>query len=195
MLAFTLARTTTFIACCPNSKELTVSNWSVIVGATHTMRQVFAPPPIAFESSRVSFDSRNGGRSFLLDANISMQRPSVVSDWLIAFASSNALPSTPDFLTRSDPARSTRYSLPISVRGPPTTLIPSMSTACERDESAFILVEAVARLELPNANASIAAPVVVTASQWTPETYTPSFGSSRSSTDASGRSRSEISSR
>ena len=32
------------IACCPNSRELTVSNWSVIVGATHTTSVVLAAP-------------------------------------------------------------------------------------------------------------------------------------------------------
>ena len=106
--AFTRARTTTFIACWPNSRELTVSNWSVIVGATHTTSVVLAAPPIALESSRVSLLSRNGGRSFLLDARISMHLPRMVSDWLMALASSKALPSTPDFFTRSEPARSTR---------------------------------------------------------------------------------------
>ena len=90
--AFTRARTTTFIACWPNSRELTVSNWSVIVGATHTTSVVLAAPPIALESSRVSLLSRNGGRSFLLDARISMHLPRMVSDWLMALASSKALP-------------------------------------------------------------------------------------------------------
>ena len=46
-----------------------------------------------------------GGRSFLLEASISMHRPRMVSDWLIALASSKALPSTPDFFTRSDLVR------------------------------------------------------------------------------------------
>ena len=105
--ALTLARTTTFIACWPKSSELTVSNWSVIVGATHTTSVVFAFLPIAFEQPR-QLDSRKRGFSFLLDARTSMVRPSVVSDRLIALASSKAAPSTPDFLTRSEPARSTR---------------------------------------------------------------------------------------
>ena len=124
-----------------------------------------------------------------------MQRPSVVSDWLMALASSKPAPSTPLFLTRSEPARSTRYSLPFSVRTPPVHLTDRVSTACERDESAFILVEAVARLELPRFSAAIAKAVLVTVSHLAPLTYTPSFGSSRSSTGADGCSRSEMPSR
>ena len=66
-------------------------------------------PPNAFDSSRVSFDSRKGGLPLWAPRRAPRtQRPSVVSDWLMALASSKAAPSTPDFLTRSEPARSTR---------------------------------------------------------------------------------------
>ena len=99
---------------------------------------------------------------------------------MMAFASSKALPSTPDFFTRSEPARSTRNSLPLSVRGPPLTEIEIMSTyrgdageihgryigdigeieimstAWERLESAFILVHAVFRFSVPRRSSSIA---------------------------------------
>mmetsp|Transcript_15282 Transcript_15282/g.32558 ORF Transcript_15282/g.32558 Transcript_15282/m.32558 type:complete len:274 (-) Transcript_15282:194-1015(-) len=149
VVALTFARTSTFMACCPNSSELTVSNLSVMVGATQTMRVVRAAPPMAWESSRVSFDSRKGGRSFFFEARISMHLPSVVSDWLMAFASSNAAPSTPLFLTRSDPARSTKCSLPERRRPAPEQEICTMSTACDLDESAFIFVAAVFRFSLP----------------------------------------------
>ena len=85
--------------------------------------------------------------------------------------------------------------MPFSVRTPPVHLMRRMSTACERDESAFILVHAVERLVLPLRSASSASPVLVTRSHRAPETYTPSFGSSRSSTGAVGESRSEMPSR
>jgi hypothetical protein len=135
------------------------------------------------------------GEGGVLEASTSMQRPRVVSDWLMALASSKAAPSTPDFLTRSEPARSTRYSMPLSVRTPPVHRILSMSTACERDESAFIFVQAVARLAKPRCSAAMASLVEVTVSHVAPLTYTPSFGSSRSSTGADGCSRSEMPSR
>mmetsp|Transcript_11226 Transcript_11226/g.34585 ORF Transcript_11226/g.34585 Transcript_11226/m.34585 type:complete len:227 (+) Transcript_11226:989-1669(+) len=150
VVAFTLARTTTFIACCPNSSELTVSNLSLIVGATQTTRQVLAAPPNAGESSRVSFDSRKGGRSRLLsEARASMHRPSVVSDWLIDLASSKLCPCTPERFILSEPAKSTRYRTPSKLCTPPVRRIRSMRTECERDDSSFKLVRAVWRLRCP----------------------------------------------
>mmetsp|Transcript_5863 Transcript_5863/g.12829 ORF Transcript_5863/g.12829 Transcript_5863/m.12829 type:complete len:206 (-) Transcript_5863:477-1094(-) len=193
--ALIFALTTTFIACSPNSSELVVSKASETVGATQTINVVFAAPPMAFDSNRVSFESRNGGRSFFPEDRISMHRPRVVSDRLIALASSSAAPSTPDFLIRSEPAKSTRYSFPLSVRGPPVHLIEIISAACERDESAFILVAEVARLPLPLSSVTSASFVVDAGCHVTPSTYTPSFGSSRSSIAFLGARRSVMESR
>ena len=113
-VAFTLACTFTFIACCPNCSELSVSYASERDGAAQTTRTVLARPPKADESSRVSFVSRKGGRTPPLPcaANAEMQRPKHVSELLMKQASSNARPDTSDFFTRSDPARSTTCSCP-----------------------------------------------------------------------------------
>eukprot|EP00966_Prymnesium_polylepis_P222724 5152506-Prymnesium_polylepis.2 len=133
-----------------------------------------------------------------------MHRPSVVSDELIAHASPKptADEPTPERLSRSLPARSTRYSLPTQPTTPlkpapvapaplacmPPTAAPpappaspsaggrrsvSSSTACERDESAFICVKAVWRLESAAASCASASSAVAGSFQHAPATLTP----------------------
>ena len=55
-------------------------------------------------------------------------------------------------------------------RVPPVHLMCSMSTACERDESAFILVHAVLRLVLPRSSTFIACAAVSHLAYCTPDT-------------------------
>mmetsp|Transcript_6876 Transcript_6876/g.14124 ORF Transcript_6876/g.14124 Transcript_6876/m.14124 type:complete len:289 (+) Transcript_6876:679-1545(+) len=152
----------TRIAFRPNSSVESVSKRSAGAPEVQQTKEVIAPPKHG-ESNRVSFDSRTG--ALLLDprpfASAWMHRPRVVRDWLIEMASSNEWPTTPDRLVRSEPAKSTRKSLPlalahatsegrseagdkcvVSFSGPRIAII---STACERDESAFNLVNAVVR--------------------------------------------------
>lgn len=60
-------------------------------------------------------------------------------------------PVAPVFSTRSDPAKSTRVSFPTHTRGfaAPSTLVAVSTTTwnaqCERDETAFMFVDAVER--------------------------------------------------
>ena len=51
-----------------------------------------------------------------------------------------------------------------------TVVTRTMSAACERDESAFILVQAVARFELPFWSVLIASAALVTVSHLAPST-------------------------
>lgn len=72
-----------------------------------------------------------------------MQFPSADKDWFIFFASSNVSPYAPVFPIFSEPAKSTRFNFPYLV-------VPSrvfyisviINTECERDDTAFISVEA-----------------------------------------------------
>ena len=78
-------------------------------------------------------------------------RPSVESDLLIPCASFIPCPSTCDFFTRSDPARSTRFSFPVVV-APVRLFRPCTCTCtseCERDDAAFIAVADVDRRAAP----------------------------------------------
>ena len=181
--AFTLACTLTDMACWPNCSEFSVSNESEAVGATHTISTVLARPPKAPDSSRVSFVSRKGGRPPLGPAaRACTHRPSVVSELLIAIASSNACPVTSDFLTRSEPARSTRCSLPRRMREPARVVTSSKSTECERDDASFIAVALVTRLRLAASITPTACCTDVSGVDCAPVRTTPSLGSSRRST-------------
>mmetsp|Transcript_62364 Transcript_62364/g.167307 ORF Transcript_62364/g.167307 Transcript_62364/m.167307 type:complete len:202 (+) Transcript_62364:376-981(+) len=70
-------------------------------------------PPRLSSSMRVSFESRYG-MCILPRASVSaaITLPSADSDWLIFLLSSRRRPVAPVSRTRSDPARSTRLSLP-----------------------------------------------------------------------------------
>ena len=69
-----------------------------------------------------------------------MTIPSADSDLLIFFASSNVCPDAPVFPTFSEPARSTRYRLPVFC-APVSVflwLIVTRKMECERELSAFM---------------------------------------------------------
>ena len=77
------------------------------------IKQVFEFPPSDSESIRVSFDFLYGMWFVFLSVSAFITLPSVVRDWLMLFASSRVCPSAPVFEIRSEPAKSTKYSLPI----------------------------------------------------------------------------------
>lgn len=104
-----------------------------------------------------------------------MTSPSADSDLLMYCASRSRLPSAPERPTRSEPARSTRFSFPGGTDGrqhrqrrpaaPPGALHPpvvrspvlrsrprtvTMSSAWERELCSFRLVHSVTRLTWPN---------------------------------------------
>jgi hypothetical protein len=83
-----------------------------------------------------------------------MTRPSVSSDWLMLPASRARASLAPDRPTDSEPARSTRLSLPMRSTSSPSAVVSlvcivSVNTQCEREDAAFISVSAVARLAMP----------------------------------------------
>ena len=99
-----------------------------------------------------------------MDASAWMTLPSASSEPLMLAASLSPLPVTPDFFTRSEPARSTTLSLPSvawNFCAPPACCAPpavrglritfSCMTACERLEALFILVSAYTMLLRPRA--------------------------------------------
>mmetsp|Transcript_12635 Transcript_12635/g.40371 ORF Transcript_12635/g.40371 Transcript_12635/m.40371 type:complete len:297 (-) Transcript_12635:1105-1995(-) len=99
-----------------NCSENRVS-WAVLSdGGTVKIITVRELPPSTGCSMCVSLLLRYGTcrlRSLLSSASITS--PSAASDRLMCLASSSRDPSTPDLFTRSDPARSTRYSSPVCV--------------------------------------------------------------------------------
>lgn len=77
-----------------------------------------------------------------------MTSPRADSDLLMCCASRRRLPSAPDLPTRSEPARSTRFSFPV-VRRPVLQSTPrtvTMSSAWERELCSLRLVNSVVRL-------------------------------------------------
>jgi hypothetical protein len=115
------------------------------------MRVVRELPPRLSCSSRVSFESRYGTCVLFPSVSALITLPSVERLLLIIFASSSACPSAPVFCTFSLPARSTRNSLPD--RDDPSARFRcctcSRKIACDRDDSKFIFVGAIARFCRP----------------------------------------------
>ena len=105
-------------------------------------------PPRPLASIIVSFDSRNG-MCFAPSARHLTTNASLVSDRLIRIPSLAAAPDAPVFFMPSEPARSTRLSceklLPFCSDHATCTI----SSACEREDTAFMLVAAVARILHP----------------------------------------------
>jgi len=76
------------------------------------------------------------------DVSAEMTSPSALRDLLIAVASFSRSPCAPDLSTLSDPAKSTRVSLPTCSEPVRRFVvrITSETTRCDRDDSEFILV-------------------------------------------------------
>ena len=101
-------------------------------------------------SMYVSFESRYG-TCFSCCASEAMTVPSAESDLLIACVSLSAAPTAPDLSSRSEPARSTRCSFERRSVAAPTGRLSRLAvkTQCEREDVAFIVVSATARLVSP----------------------------------------------
>ena len=77
--------------------------------------------------------------------------PNAESDLLMLHASAMPWPETSDFFTRSEPARSTRWSLPW-VDAPVIEFLPetvTMTIECERDDSELLSVALTERRPAP----------------------------------------------
>mmetsp|Transcript_26357 Transcript_26357/g.90632 ORF Transcript_26357/g.90632 Transcript_26357/m.90632 type:complete len:235 (+) Transcript_26357:999-1703(+) len=110
-----------------------------------------------------------------------MTLPRAMSDLLMCRASNNRSPDDSDFFSLSEPARSTRCSLPVVGLSPAcdgmTTSI--VKTVCDRDDVSFILVASVARRRRPRSIMSKTSAHVVTRSLARPLTKTLPSASSR----------------
>ena len=97
------------------------------------------------------------GTCFWFVESAEMTSPIAESDLLMDMASFSSSPATPDFSTRSDPARSTSVSLPRTTRPLRRLLLLSTSDTnrCDRDDAAFRPVSATARCSRPASSAAI----------------------------------------
>mmetsp|Transcript_33681 Transcript_33681/g.82633 ORF Transcript_33681/g.82633 Transcript_33681/m.82633 type:complete len:224 (-) Transcript_33681:469-1140(-) len=142
---------------------LTVSSTCESSGHTHAIITVLQLPPSASRSTPVSLLARNGTcASWRLSAFTVCSRK--VRLLLMYVASFSACPVTAVFLVRSDPARSTRFSLLTVVLSAPSPLARlsryTVNTQWLRDDVLFRMWLAVARLPSPakkndNASASL----------------------------------------
>lgn len=142
---------------------MSVCRWHAPNGSTVVSISVFELPPIESASSRVSLWLRYGMGVAAAAArppaaaaverldSASSTSHSAVSDELIACASARTAPSAPESVRFSEPARSTRCSLPSrhTAASAERDSTCSVSTACERDECSFSRVAPVARAAAP----------------------------------------------
>mmetsp|Transcript_11790 Transcript_11790/g.38806 ORF Transcript_11790/g.38806 Transcript_11790/m.38806 type:complete len:229 (-) Transcript_11790:649-1335(-) len=105
-------------------------------------------PPRPFCSIIVNFDSRNGMCCDPSARHLTTSA-SLVSDRLILMPSLKALPVAPVFFMPSDPARSTRLSDANVLVFSSDQVTCMMSSACDREDWSFMLVDAVARCLQP----------------------------------------------
>ena len=86
-----------------------------------------------------------------LSVNALITIPSVVNDLLIILASSSNVPSAPVFDIFSEPARSTKYSLPVLCERSSKLFCYTVKIKIECDllDSAFIFVAAIDLTEFP----------------------------------------------
>ena len=114
------------------------------------MRLVFEFPPSESERRRVRTESRYG-MCFLRMVRAMMTLPSALSDLLIVCASFIVCPDAAVFFTISLPARSmsTSFDSFDTVVRTLRFVIVTVKTECEREESWFIRVDAIARCTFP----------------------------------------------
>jgi hypothetical protein len=139
-------------------------------GEHATIIIVFEFPPSDSCRIRVSLELRYGTCGLASDS-AAMTRQSAESDALIFFASSSVSPLEPVLLTFSEPARSAMFSFE-------TLTVPSgifccrliVSSACEREEQAFIRVEPTIRDAFPHWRQAITSPSPITGTSVSPST-------------------------
>ena len=120
-----------------------------------------------------------------------MTLPRALSERLILVASLSRTPSAPVFDWRSEPARSTMFSLPTRMCAAPSAPTSDISTvtvksACERLERSFMAVRPVTRRRLPACSTASISATDLTTTAVRSRTYTPVSGCSLSSSLASG---------
>ena len=124
LLSFTTARVFRVITRDANRHVDTVSSACWSSGHVHATRVVLQLPPRASLSTLVSLDWRNGTplTSSPRESDVTICSRNV-SDLLMYVASFSAWPVTCVFFTRSEPARSTRWSFATVVRSSPPGLV------------------------------------------------------------------------
>mmetsp|Transcript_119136 Transcript_119136/g.337736 ORF Transcript_119136/g.337736 Transcript_119136/m.337736 type:complete len:421 (-) Transcript_119136:591-1853(-) len=182
--SFFFARVFTSLQREANSSVLMVSSKLNLDGLTQASSSVRLLPMSASFRSRVSFESRKGGKHLLLGfAKSAITRPKVVSDWLMPIPSLRRVPVAPVLFSLSLPARSTKCIFACLS----TELVPSaisirtctVKTACDLDDTAFICVAPTARLFAPKSRSSRASAKLCMGHSVRPTTMGPSCGCSR----------------
>ena len=103
------------------------SNWSEAGETAHSITETEVPESES-RSRRVSFESRYGMCVDLPSTSAEMQLPSALRDMLILVASFSRSPVACVLDCRSDPARSTRLSLPMRMAELPSARDSQLST-------------------------------------------------------------------
>ena len=140
-----------FLALAPNLKVLNVSASLNGCGEHVIISNVFELPPSDSDKILVSFDSLYGICDTFLSVRATITLPSVVKLLLMFLASSNTYPYAPVLEIFSEPAKSTKNSLP-TLHDPSSLLsmvIVKMKRACDLELTSFILVDVTALFELP----------------------------------------------
>lgn len=149
---------------------------------------VFEFPPSESFKSLVSLELRYGMCVLFPSTNAEITFPKTESDWLILLASLSLSPVAWVRLSRSDPARSTRFSFPIlvflSCRFLDSTRM--VNIAWERELTSFMSVERVMRLVLPRFMSSVIDSIESTGNPMRSFTKTPTSTRSRTSSFALG---------
>ena len=129
-----------------------VSSACASSGHVHAIMVVLQLPPSASRSTDVSLLCRNATCLSPRDNALTVCSRKVRL-LLMCVASRSALPVTLVFFTRSDPARSTRFSLETTVRSSPSPTERlsrcTVNTQCDREEVLFNTWSATARLRSP----------------------------------------------
>mmetsp|Transcript_26758 Transcript_26758/g.64883 ORF Transcript_26758/g.64883 Transcript_26758/m.64883 type:complete len:208 (-) Transcript_26758:541-1164(-) len=141
---------------------LRVSSKFVSDGLTQAIMSVWLFPPSESCSSLVILASRNGTWDPLRFSSprALMTFPRARSPLLMLIPSRMRSPTAPVLLSRSDPARSTKWNLEVIVSSRTSALSSTISTcvvclrmmlkiACDRDDVAFIAVAPVTRQAVP----------------------------------------------
>ena len=151
------------------------------------MSDLLFPPSASFRK-KVSFELRYGTTGRRSDAERALSTSqSAVRDRLMFCVSLRVAPSAPLIFKRSEPAKSTRWSLPSLTSATPFGLRNRDSTwnvriACDREECALHFVDPVARKDDPRATSAIASAALTTVCRRLgPERKTPPPSASRTS--------------
>ena len=134
-------------------------------------------PPSESWSRRVNLESRYGICYDLPSTSELITLPSAVRDKLILMPSFIVWPVAPVLEFLSEPARSTRFSLPAFIYYSPLTFTPVsiyiVKIECDLDDSEFIFVDAVFLLLVPTFMACSISGIDFTISHFRPFTKTP----------------------